>query len=198
MSYTDSHAIADAFRTCAVTSAREPTVMKKPAHKLAKTPAPKKGRLGRDIPKNPMDALSEEDAQFVEEYLIDFNEYRAAQRCGYPRLNARSVGQLFMHRPEIVRAITHRVGTIDQKHILNPSRIIAELAKVAYGDGAFVGGKLIALQELSKIAELGPKKDGNKPKAKGGVMLVPGVQSLEQWEAAAKNSQAKLKEQVRE
>lgn len=144
--------------------------------------------------------LSAQDEAFVDEYMVDFNARNAALRCGFPRLNAKRAATMYLERPEVMAEVSRRLDALDHTKMVSNQRIVAELMAVAFGTDRF--NKMTALAELGRITGVrgddGKGGKGKGKKHKGGVMLIPGMPSLLDWEKAATEQQRLLKEQVRE
>lgn len=151
-------------------------------------------------------AVKSEKEMFVEEYLVDFDFYAAAIRAGVPRLQARKKGKLLMQDGDVLRLVKERLDTMLPEEIVSPQRILGGLMREA-GTAVFNSDRVAALKAAHsvlkdlKVAKRIDREDEEKDKIKkrgSGVMVVPGVAALNDWEAAAQAQQAKLKEKVKE
>jgi phage terminase small subunit len=79
-------------------------------------------------------ALTPKQLRFCEEYPIDFNATKAAERAGYSRKTAYSIGQRLLKKVEIQAEIQERVQRLTDKAGVTAERIIAELAKIGFMD----------------------------------------------------------------
>ena len=81
-----------------------------------------------------MGRMTPKQQRFVDEYLIDLNATQAAVRAGYSAKTAHSVGHENLSKPEIASAIAERRAIIANKLEVTQERIVAELAKIGFGD----------------------------------------------------------------
>lgn len=143
---------------------------------------------------------------FAEEYCVDFDPIAAALRSGVPRLQAKQKAKLFLQDRAVLVAIQKRIDDMLPEQIVTPQRVLAGLMRE--GRTAFLDGvRVQALKEAYTILRdtqeseyrNTQRKDADEKKRRGsGVMVVPGMPALTDWEAAAREQQAKLKEQVKE
>ncbi len=69
-------------------------------------------------------ALTDKQARFVEEYLVDLNATKAAIRAGYSEKSARQIGAETLHKPEVAQAVSKALSArsartgIDQDWVL--------------------------------------------------------------------------------
>lgn len=135
---------------------------------------------------------------FVSEYMIDYDQIKAAQRCGFHQQFAIEYGKKFMEEPYVQKRINEikfadtnpaELAKFDKK------RIKAALMYEAHyrGPGSSASARVAALGKLALLEGMeAPKKTENTHVHRGGVMAVPGIANLEQWEATASASQDKL------
>ena len=142
------------------------------------------------------------ETRFVDEYLVDFDQYLAAIRAGVPRLQAKPKSKVLMSTMAVQKAIIARVDAMKPSDIATPQRILMglmhETGKTTFGSDRV--GALKSVHEVLKDIRKQDKEDTEQAKAgkKGGVMLVPGAASLTDWEQAATMMQADLKKKVTE
>lgn len=135
---------------------------------------------------------------FVAEYLVDYNQVKAAMRCGFPREFAVQYATQFMEEAYVAKKITQLEMTpADPAAELayNQQRIKQQLMREAHykGPGSSHAARVTALTTLAKLNGMEPvKKTEIDLKHRGGVMQVPGVADLDGWEAAAVASQEAL------
>lgn len=78
--------------------------------------------------------LTPKQQRFVEEYLVDLNATQAAIRAGYSAKTAASIGEENLRKPEIQFAIQAAMKARQQRTEITQDQVVAELAKVAFGD----------------------------------------------------------------
>lgn len=137
--------------------------------------------------------------QFIKEYMRDFNPVNAAIRCGFAGPKALEVSDRYMGEPYVMRGIQDAIEAID----LNPDNsfvdnmkrtVIMNLASQSQYDGANAShaARIKATETISKLMGMEPDKKVNVKHNTSGVMMVPGVASIEEWETEATVSQNKL------
>lgn len=151
--------------------------------------------------------------RYVSEYLKDYNNLNAAVRMNYTEENAVEFAKLMAQDPYVQRQITEAnqsrctwIGAptetaSDYGHDddADKRRIVNRLFEEAYahGAGSSQTGRVSALKELARIYRLGEREE-QADQVVTNVMIVPGIASVDEWEQMAKDSQAKLKEQVKQ
>lgn len=134
---------------------------------------------------------------FVQQYIIDYNEYNAALRMGLaPSVAATYCKQLlddgYVQR-EIVRL--RREEQIDEKAQRAQDR---ELAFATLRKVMEIGSPAAMVAATRVMADMhgfnAPIKTQNEHSHRGGVMMVPAIADIEEWEKAAAASQEKLVE----
>lgn len=75
-------------------------------------------------------SLSNKQARFVEEYLVDFNATQAAIRAGYSQKTAYSIGWENLRKPEIIVALREKAMSAEE--------VLMRLSDIARGDIADV------------------------------------------------------------
>jgi hypothetical protein len=143
--------------------------------------------------------------EFAKSYLIDFDPTMAALRCGLADPedidNARTLGWYYYRQPETLAAIQAFSATLENDKIVSRERVLMGLLEEANyrGLGASHSARVAAWGKIAQM--LGAEKPADTPdpaKVRGGVMLIPMAQSIEDWEQAATSSQAQLKSAVRQ
>ncbi len=81
-----------------------------------------------------MPKLTDKQAAFVREYLVDLNATQAAIRAGYSERTAYSVGQRLLKNVEIQRAVAAAQAKRARRVEITADRVVAELAKIAFSD----------------------------------------------------------------
>lgn len=78
--------------------------------------------------------LTGKQQRFVDEYLIDLNATKAAERAGYSAKTAYSVGHENLRKPEIAAAIAQAQKERQQRTHITADRVLQELARIAFFD----------------------------------------------------------------
>jgi len=78
--------------------------------------------------------LTDKQAKFVEEYLIDLNATQAAIRAGYSEKSAGTIGTENMLKPSIQFAIRQRQQELKKSTEITQERILKEESCLAYSD----------------------------------------------------------------
>lgn len=147
---------------------------------------------------------------FAKEMLIDFNPVKALLRAGLidaDQATARSpqslykTAQRYERHPLVQQALRDFIHRVESEKIVSRERILFGLMEEAcyQGPGASASARVAAWGKLAKLMgmELPDPGEAKTNAAPGGVMLIPFVSSIEQWEQAAIGQQAKLKADVR-
>ena len=161
-----------------------------------------------------MPALSDREKAlrdvFVSEYLKDFDPLAAAMRCGFMRSFAEEYAKKFMDEPYVlqrIQALQHIVSEDgsgrDDSLAYNRQRVISALMREAHytGAGSSAAARVAALSRLAVIYGLnepqGKKEDQANPNSRGGVMRIPEIADVTQWEEVALKTQQRLVSDVR-
>ncbi len=139
---------------------------------------------------------------FVNEYLVDYNAVSAAVRCGYNQVYAREMSVRFMHCPYVMQQITLKQQSQEiESDDAMKKRVISGLIRESNytGPGCSAGARVAALAKLAAIqgmdAPTRTKTELTGPDGQplsGGIFVVPGLVTVEDWEKAAEEQQAKL------
>lgn len=98
----------------------------------AKRKTKKKPEVGPD-PVEPR-GLTEKQALFIQEYLIDLNATKAAERAGYSKETARQIGAENLAKPVIRQAIQDAMDLRVKRTQITQDRVLTELAKIGFSD----------------------------------------------------------------
>lgn len=79
-----------------------------------------------------MARLTEKQARFVAEYLVDLNATEAAKRAGYSEKTAYSIGFENLRKPEIQEAIHEAMAVRAQRTEITQDRVLRELAAIGF------------------------------------------------------------------
>lgn len=78
--------------------------------------------------------LTDKQARFVEEYLVDLNATQAAIRAGYSEATARSIGSENLTKPDVAEAIQAAMAERSKRTNVTADKVVAELARIAFTD----------------------------------------------------------------
>ena len=78
--------------------------------------------------------LSEKQATFVQEYLVDLNATQAAIRAGYSEKSAARYAVEMLNKTHVAEAIRSAMDARNQRVEISQDRILEELACIAFGD----------------------------------------------------------------
>lgn len=80
-------------------------------------------------------ALTEKQARFVAEYLVDLNATQAAIRAGYSERTAEVIGYENLRKPQISAAIEQAIQDRQRRTEITQDRVLQELARIAFANG---------------------------------------------------------------
>lgn len=80
--------------------------------------------------------LTPKQRRFVQEYLIDLNATQAAIRAEYSKKRASELGYQLLRNPTVQAAIQEEMALRERRTAITQDRVIAELAAVAFANGA--------------------------------------------------------------
>lgn len=80
------------------------------------------------------EGLTPKQQRFVDEYLVDLNATQAAIRAGYSARRADMIGHENLGKPGIAQAIAERRAALQRTTQITQERVLAELARIAFGD----------------------------------------------------------------
>lgn len=148
---------------------------------------------------------------FVCEFLVDYDQIKAAQRIGFVRQFAVEYAKKFMDEPYVQRRIselrTSEKVNAEQLQGYNTRRVVERLMYEAHynGPGASQAARVAALKALTDIYALGSAAQGKAAAATkagigcaGGVMVVPAIADIDAWEEVAKVKQKALQDAASE
>ncbi|EPR42714.1 Terminase small subunit [Desulfovibrio sp. X2] len=73
-------------------------------------------------------------ARFVSEYLVDLNGTQAAIRAGYSARRADRTAVDLLAKPNVAKAVREAMAARQQRTEVTQDMVVAELARVAFGD----------------------------------------------------------------
>ena len=137
--------------------------------------------------------------KFVTEYLMDYDQTGAAIRIGFSASFAQTYAEKFMTEPYVRKKIADMQNALaedDKLEVeLDRRRIRAALMREAHyrGAGSSHAARVSALSKLAQIRDMdAPTKIKADMNLRGGVMMVPAIANIEEWESAAQASQTNL------
>lgn len=141
--------------------------------------------------------------RFVKEYLLDYDQKRAALRCGYGESFAGAYADKFMNEPYVQQQIKSKelefADDPDQEEESTKRLIRAGLLREANyrGPGSSHSARVNALAKLAVIHDMdAPTKVEADINNRGGVMVVPGIASPDDWSDTASAAQRKLQDEA--
>lgn len=139
--------------------------------------------------------------RFAAELLIDNDPTRAASRCGFQAGFAEEYGRRFVRISYVQRRIAEmRRGNVDTAadNEYDKASIINTLRRVMMDDYQRGTARVAAARSLAELRgfTLAAKAPADAS-IRGGVVLMPGIAKIDDWEAQAEASQRKLAEESR-
>lgn len=80
------------------------------------------------------DRLTNKQARFVKEYLVDLNATQAAIRAGYSETTAHVIGHENLNKPNIASEIEAAMKARSERTEITSDLVLAELGKIAFAD----------------------------------------------------------------
>jgi hypothetical protein len=133
--------------------------------------------------------------EFVAKYVIDYDPIRAVREMGYGNEWANDIARRFMDCPYVAKKIREYEDSTDADLDVETRRLFAALRREASysGPGASHAARVAALSKLASLRGMDkPVKHEHDVTQRGGVMQVPGIASIGDWEKAATSSQEEL------
>lgn len=140
--------------------------------------------------------------RFVEEYLVDWSPLNAARRVGFSNAFAEEYAKRFMGESYVrkrIEVMKHRTD-LDEEELeaYDKRRIRAQLMREAHDQFSTGAARVAALGKLMSLYGMdAPTRIQQEIEHRGGVMMVPAIASLDDWEQTAMTSQANLAEAAR-
>lgn len=144
---------------------------------------------------------------FVAEYLVDFNATKAAMRCGFGKQFAVEYAKKFMAEPYVQQRISG-IQKLDQRDEVslekfNKRRVQEQLMEEAHyhGPGSSQAARVAALKALADMYGMGSAAQARQAaqgggQVAGGVMVVPEIADVTNWEQTAMGSQKALRDDI--
>lgn len=144
---------------------------------------------------------------FVTEFLVDFDQIKAAQRCGFNWQFAVEYARKFMAEPYVQQRISQLQSLMprNEEELLkyNKRRIQERLLFEAHyqGPGSSQAARVAALKALSDMYGMGSVAQArtagaNQAGLAGGVMVVPEIANVDDWESQAMQNQKDLRRDI--
>lgn len=103
---------------------------------------------------NGMSALSEKQAAFCREYLVDLNATKAAIRAGYSAKTAKQTGSENLSKPDIRNEIKRLIEERSKRTEITAERVLEELGRLALYDPGEIGAAGISSpRDIEKLPE---------------------------------------------
>lgn len=105
-----------------------------------------------------MAKLTPKQKQFVAEYLVDLNATAAAVRAKYSEKRASEIGYQLLQKTTVQAAVQKAMQEREQRTQITQDRVIQELAKVAFANGAAFarvvgGGTRVELTDTDQLTD---------------------------------------------
>ncbi|AUR88701.1 coil containing protein [Vibrio phage 2.117.O._10N.261.45.E9] len=138
---------------------------------------------------------------FVRHYMAcGFNATEAARRMGVSEASATQRGYTFRNRAVCRLMVEIRQLQLDEDDIITRKEILYSLKREMHntdGDGN-ASTRIQATATAAKIKGMTNDQPAITVQNHGGVMVVPATKNVDEWEAAASQSQQELKDSVKE
>lgn len=105
------------------------------------------------MPAKDPNKLTDKEARFCDEYLIDLNATQAAIRAGYSEKSAGVIGFETLKKPKVQERIQALQKNIAERNGVTQDRIIKELARIAFVDIASMFQDDGTLKPMSELTE---------------------------------------------
>ena len=100
--------------------------------------------------------LTPKQAEFVRQYLVDLNSTQAAIRAGYSEKTAYRIGAELLQKTSVAEAIATAQAKREQRTEITADRVVAELAKIAFGSARDVmewGPNGVVLKDSAELTD---------------------------------------------
>lgn len=143
--------------------------------------------------------------QVCREYLYDYSWSRACLRCGFRPEFVQDTAERFSKDPyciwrlkELARERGIAATPEERQQLLDQEKTdtLNALKREAhyYGPGSSASARVSALGKIAQLLGMEPPKQAKVEVDAKGVMVVPGIASISDWENAAEPAQNKLQE----
>lgn len=138
---------------------------------------------------------------FCQEYLVDLDSARAASRCGFQAGFAADYGKLLYTKSYVQKklAALQRVkGDETSEREFDAINTRARLRAIINDDRQKAAARVAAARELNAMHERRLQaKSVDASNQRGGIVMIPAIANLDEWEKAAVGSQTALAEASR-
>lgn len=132
---------------------------------------------------------------FIKEYLLDFDPVAACLRVGFINSFASDYAKLFMAEPYVQRGIAksqREAQCDDDLQLERDKQLTLSVLRQAAQNGPF-SSRVAAASKLAAILGMdAPQKSQQEILHRGGVMMVPTISNVDDWEREAQKSQFDL------
>lgn len=135
---------------------------------------------------------------FIKYLLEGHNQYSAALLAGVPKASARKVSSELWHEPYVQEQLRTLREQMEEEDLITRKEQLLDLKRIAFNVHGGTQGRVQAHALIAKVMGREAPTKVEATVVDGGVMVVPGASSVDEWEQAAAASQAKLKKEVRE
>jgi hypothetical protein len=137
--------------------------------------------------------------KFVEGLLLGMTRMNAAMYAGASRSQANKYGTMLFYEPYVVQRFNELREVMEEENIITRKELILNLKSIAVDDMEESRNRIGASALIAKVMGYeAPTKTANLHLIQGGVMLVPVPANPAEWEAAAVETQTRLKGDVRQ
>ena len=137
--------------------------------------------------------------RFVDGLLLGMTRYDAAIYSGSSKRSAHQDAMMMYYEPYTQERFRTLRETIDEEKLITRKELILNLKTLIIDERQDARARIAAGALVAKIMGYeAPTKSAHLHLVQGGVMLVPVPANPEEWEAAAMETQTKLKESVRQ
>lgn len=126
-----------------------------------------------------MTDLTNKQARFVREYLVDLNAKQAAIRAGYSPRSAEVEGSRLLKHAKVSAAIARERREIANRTGITPERVLTELAKLGFSDIRKV------MTWRSNVSQIGEDDDGEPILHAGNEVILRDSKDIDDDTAAA-------------
>lgn len=133
---------------------------------------------------------------FVQEYLYDRDRIKAAKRCGFAEAFAKHYAELFWGEPYVQQRLRQEEERIANGEKEDLDKQDEKLVRATLRQLAQVGSTTSRVSAAAKLAVIlgmdAPAKSEQTVTHRGGVMAIPAIADINEWEAQAGKLQAEL------